>query len=164
MKPTNKKGQAALEFLSTYGFAFLIILVMIGALAYFGVLNPSNFLPDRCNVGPAWGCEEYNIVYVAGPPETLTASMVFVNRAGTAITPPVIETSLNGVVTAAPCTLSTLAANIPQGGRFTATCPVSSTLYAEGDRLRVDFVATFTGVGMTLPQSVAGDVSARMQG
>ena len=45
-----KRGQAALEFLSTYGFAFLIILVMIGALAYFGVLDPTRFLPNRCQV------------------------------------------------------------------------------------------------------------------
>jgi len=44
----NKKGQAALEFLSTYGWAFLVVLVMIGALAYFGVLNPSSYAPDKC--------------------------------------------------------------------------------------------------------------------
>ncbi len=43
-----KKGQAALEFLMTYGWAFLVILVMIGTLAYFGVLNVSALLPDRC--------------------------------------------------------------------------------------------------------------------
>lgn len=37
------KGQAALEFLTTYGWAFLVILVMIGALTYFGVLAPAKF-------------------------------------------------------------------------------------------------------------------------
>ena len=36
-----RKAQAALEFLTTYGWAFIVILIMIGALAYFGVLNPS---------------------------------------------------------------------------------------------------------------------------
>jgi len=51
-----KKGQAALEFLTTYGWAFLVILVMIGALAYFGVLNPQNRLPEKCFVGPGFGC------------------------------------------------------------------------------------------------------------
>ena len=44
----NKKGQAALEFLTTYGWAFLVVLVMVGALAYFGVLSPSNFVSDKC--------------------------------------------------------------------------------------------------------------------
>ncbi|MFH1506346.1 MAG: hypothetical protein ABIE94_05165 [archaeon] len=53
-----KKGQAALEFLTTYGWAFLVILVMIGALAYFGVLNPQNRLPEKCFVGPGFGCTD----------------------------------------------------------------------------------------------------------
>jgi len=44
----NKRGQAALEFLSTYGWAFLVILVMIGALAYFGVLDPTQYVSDSC--------------------------------------------------------------------------------------------------------------------
>ena len=35
------------EFLTTYGWAFLVILVMIGALAYFGVLNPENFMEEE---------------------------------------------------------------------------------------------------------------------
>jgi hypothetical protein len=52
----NKKGQAALEFLTTYGWAFLVILVMIGALSYFGVLSPENYIPDSCNFGSVMSC------------------------------------------------------------------------------------------------------------
>ena len=36
----NRKAIST-EFLTTYGWAFLIILIMIGALAYFGILSPS---------------------------------------------------------------------------------------------------------------------------
>mgnify|MGYP001563330253 CR=1 FL=1 len=43
-----KRGQAAMEFLMTYGWALLVVLVAIGALAFFGVLNPGQFLPDQC--------------------------------------------------------------------------------------------------------------------
>ncbi|HGJ67134.1 TPA: hypothetical protein ENS27_17370 [bacterium] len=43
-----RKAQAALEFLMTYGWAIMVVLAAIGALAYFGVLSPSNFLPDQC--------------------------------------------------------------------------------------------------------------------
>jgi hypothetical protein len=46
----NRKAQAALEFLMTYGWAFMVILIMIAALAYFGVLNPDRILPDRATV------------------------------------------------------------------------------------------------------------------
>lgn len=58
MKKT-KKGQAALEFLTTYGWAFLVVLVMIGALAYFGVLDPSRLLPDKCVFGAGIGCQDF---------------------------------------------------------------------------------------------------------
>ncbi len=47
-----RKSQAAMEFLMTYGWAILVVLVAIGALAYFGVLDPARFLPERCT-GPA---------------------------------------------------------------------------------------------------------------
>jgi len=57
----HKKGQAALEFLTTYGWAFLVILVMIGALAYFGVLNPSRFVPDTCTFSAAFLCDDHVI-------------------------------------------------------------------------------------------------------
>src|SRR3989339_1539519 len=51
-----KKAQAALEFLMTYGWAILVVLAAIGALAYFGVLSPSNFLPSKCTAGVGMAC------------------------------------------------------------------------------------------------------------
>ena len=56
-----RKSQAALEFLTTYGWAFLVILIMIGALAYFGILKPSRLLPDRCTIGPEFDCQDLQI-------------------------------------------------------------------------------------------------------
>jgi hypothetical protein len=43
-----KKAQAAMEFLMTYGWAILVVIAAIAALAYFGVLSPANLLPQRC--------------------------------------------------------------------------------------------------------------------
>lgn len=57
----SKKAQGALEFLMTYGWAFLVILIMIGALAYFGVLSPTKFLPERCTFGSQFICKDYLI-------------------------------------------------------------------------------------------------------
>lgn len=58
-----KRSQAALEFLTTYGWAFLVILIMIGALAYFGILKPSKLLPERCNFGSEIDCQDFQIKY-----------------------------------------------------------------------------------------------------
>ena len=57
----RKQGQAALEFLTTYGWAFLVILIMIGALAYFGVLDPAKFLPQRCQFGTELQCQRFTL-------------------------------------------------------------------------------------------------------
>lgn len=60
-----KRGQAALEFLTTYGWAFLVILVMIGALVYFGVLRPENFQNERCVAGSPLFCNQQKFVDAA---------------------------------------------------------------------------------------------------
>ena len=50
-----RKGQAALEFLMTYGWAILVVLAAIAALAYFGVLSPDRFLPENLEHGLEFG-------------------------------------------------------------------------------------------------------------
>ena len=57
----QKKSQAAMEFLMTYGWAILVVLIVIGALAYFGVLKASNFLPDKCSFPISISCKNYVI-------------------------------------------------------------------------------------------------------
>ena len=55
----NSKSQAALEFIMTYGWAILVVLVAIGALAYFGVLSPDRFLPSRCTLPAGIACLDH---------------------------------------------------------------------------------------------------------
>src|SRR3989338_5951657 len=54
--PLLKRAQAGLEFLTTYAWAFVVILIVIGALTYFGVTDPTRILPDRCNFGAEFNC------------------------------------------------------------------------------------------------------------
>ena len=75
----NKKGQAAMEFLMTYGWAILVVLVAIGALAYFGVLSPSRFLPSSCTVAPGIGCDDFKLT-------TSTAQLILRNGKGDDLT------------------------------------------------------------------------------
>ncbi len=57
-----RKAQAAMEFLMTYGWAILVVLVVLGALTYFGVLNPQTFMPSRCETGETWlKCKDYKL-------------------------------------------------------------------------------------------------------
>lgn len=68
--PSNSKAQAAMEFLMTYGWAIMMVLVVIAALAYFGVLDPSNIIPDRCYFGEKFDCTDYRF-QVSGPVGTV---------------------------------------------------------------------------------------------
>jgi hypothetical protein len=79
---SNLRSQAALEFLTTYAWAFLVIIIMVGALAYFGVLSPTKLLPDRCNFGAEIGC---NKDFMLIRDNITTVSRRIENNAGTNI-------------------------------------------------------------------------------
>ena len=57
----SSKSQAALEFLTTYAWFFIIIIIVISTLAYFGILSPSKLLPKRCSMGPEIACLSFII-------------------------------------------------------------------------------------------------------
>lgn len=61
-----KKAQAAMEFLMTYGWAILVVLVVIGALGYFGVLSPTALLPEKCMFGVELACKDHRLDSVSG--------------------------------------------------------------------------------------------------
>ena len=58
---TSRSSQAALEFIMTYGWAILVVLVAIGALAYFGVLSPDKFLPNKCTLQAGIACLDHRV-------------------------------------------------------------------------------------------------------
>ncbi|MFT4343525.1 MAG: LamG-like jellyroll fold domain-containing protein [Candidatus Woesearchaeota archaeon] len=44
--PASQKSQAAMEFLMTYGWALIAILLVMGLFSYFGFFRPGGFFPD----------------------------------------------------------------------------------------------------------------------
>ena len=44
-----KKGQGAMEYLMTYGWALLVIVIVGAALFALGILNPATYQQRRCN-------------------------------------------------------------------------------------------------------------------
>ncbi len=59
-----RKGQAAMEFLMTYGWAILVVLAAVGALAFFGVFDLDRYLPDTCEIGSGIDCTEKAVFHV----------------------------------------------------------------------------------------------------
>jgi len=54
-----KKSQAALEFLTTYAWAFIAIIVTVGALSYFGFLDFRQYLPQKCIFPSQFKCLDF---------------------------------------------------------------------------------------------------------
>lgn len=57
----SRSAQAALEFLTTYAWAFFIIAVTISALYYFGIFDFSKFLPQKCIFPSQFKCLDFSL-------------------------------------------------------------------------------------------------------
>ena len=51
-----KRAQSAMEYLMTYGWAILIVAVVLGALYSLGIFNGANFLGGTCIAAPGYLC------------------------------------------------------------------------------------------------------------
>lgn len=121
-----RKAQAAMEFLMTYGWAILVVLVAIGALAYFGVLSPDNFLPKKCTVSPGIACTDHKLVRNAAAADT-SVQVVLRNGMGSDLTS--VAVKLEGC-TAALTGATTIANGDQQTYTQTgAVCAFTSTKY-----------------------------------
>ena len=56
-----RRGQAAMEFLMTYGWAILVVLIVIGVLLYSGFANISNLLPEKCTFSISVKCLDHSV-------------------------------------------------------------------------------------------------------
>ena len=144
----TRKGQAALEFMVTYGWAILGALIVIGALSYFGVFNTQRYTKDTCYFGDQIVCED-NTALVNG-----TVKVQLRNNLGTDIdVSSVIMKSDYGVTL---CT-SSPSSNILSGTLFEINCRPSTTL-ANTNKFKYSNVITFNRVGSTNDHNQTGDV------
>ena len=57
----TKRGQAALEFLMSYGWAMLVVIAAVSALVYVGVLSPQKDIATTCTLPPGIFCEDVSL-------------------------------------------------------------------------------------------------------
>ena len=62
-----------------YGWVIFIFLACMGALAYFGVLDSTRFLPRSCTIAPGIGCDDFRV-------QQDSVTMVLRNGMGESIT------------------------------------------------------------------------------
>tara|TARA_Y100000310_G_scaffold327508_1_gene394012 strand:- start:9200 stop:9649 length:450 start_codon:yes stop_codon:yes gene_type:complete len=131
-----KRAQAAMEFLMTYGWAILVVLVAIGALAYFGVLSPEQFLPEKCLISSGSGlyCEDFS-----------ASGTIVTVRVKNMLTDSVTLSSVGLSVTGETCSANTNSTIITADS--TSDIAISCSTLASGDKVKGDLSITFSKTG-----------------
>jgi hypothetical protein len=57
----NRKGQIASELMSTYGWSALMIMMVVGTMAYYISDDPGKFAPDSCYIEAGKYCTDFKI-------------------------------------------------------------------------------------------------------
>ena len=69
----------------TYGWAILVVLVAISALAYFGVLDMNKFLPATCDLPTGLSCLDHRVTVTGFGQDENTLKLRVKNNLGSTI-------------------------------------------------------------------------------
>ena len=149
----NRKAQSAFEFLMTYGWAILIMLVVLGIIFYLGIFNPQSAAPKSCILPAGFSCYEYlidkdgNLHLDLGQAQgrTITITGIACSTSSDAILTPTnvtIETGQHAVVTGS---------GLPCEG-------------ATSDVYRGKVIFTYVLRGSSITHKVVGDISGPLEG
>jgi uncharacterized protein (UPF0333 family) len=156
MYKSQKRGQAAMEFLMTYGWAILAAIIAIGVLAYFGVFNPSNLAGSSATMGPPMNVDQNAWNIVDGGAGNDIINMEILQNSGESITVTASSITLTSGATGT-CTDSTWTNPWSSGTEqtFAFDC-AAATVWAPGDTIAGDITITYTAGGSTISQQATG--------
>lgn len=146
----ERKGQAAMEFLMTYGWAILAAIIAIAVLAYFGVFSPGRYVGSACVVSSPFSCEEFKISAASG------IQIALRNGYGGTVD--------NVVVSVTGCTTSSTAVNDVADGTIVGATYVTVTgcgLTAD-ETFKGDVTVSFVKEGGTIAQTASGSLRGKV--
>ena len=143
----NKKSQAAMEFLMTYGWAILVVLAAIAALAYFGVLSPEKFLPEKCILQPGIACVSHKV-------ETTKVTLIIANGLGRTIT-------INSIVVGG-CS-GTFSDTVSSGIDKTFVIGGSCNNGVQKDKFKADITLSYTEKDTNLTKTAFGNLNTKVE-
>ena len=126
----EKKAQAAMEFLMTYGWAILIILVILGVLFFLGVFSPKQ--SNTCQATPPIICNDVKAtdavadsisfaLSASGVDSALVGGVIFTSPSG-------MTSSTTTIPNSNPATGDTTSCTIPTGNSISTTSASTITL------------------------------------
>ena len=142
-----------MEFLMTYGWAILVVLVAIGALSYFGVLSPDRFLPSRCTLPSGIACIDHKAQDIFGPGNGLVV-ISFKNSLGYGIKDVQIAASY--------CTGGT-SEGLIKNGEISRVLSATGCTLTVGEKYSGEINITYTNADSGLTHVIKGSMTTRVQ-
>ena len=149
-----KRGQAAMEYLMTYGWAILVIVIVLAALLYLGVFNLASKTPDICNFQTGLSCKS---TYVVNP-ATMTVNFINGYQRTITVVGTYCTTQTTGAPAAAQYTAVAYSVGVGSNWSGATTCyqdltHTAATTLKAGDalvgRLWVSYYYNDEGAGQT---------------
>lgn len=158
---SQRRGQASFEYLSTYGFAILGLLVALGAINYFGLFNPATLHTNGCTITPGLACVDY-VASVAnqgapGDPQPY-ARLLVVNEYGVNLTVTAVTASFKQDPATRACDVQPAGTWVP-GDNRTIWCPIAQKAFIVGQHYDGIVNVNFTQTGGTYTYGAGGTFS-----
>lgn len=144
---SSQKSQAAMEFLMTYGWAILVVLAAIAALAYFGVLSPEKFLPEKCVLQPGIACVSHKV-------EPLKVTLVISNGLG--------RTMIVNSINIGGCS-GTFSEIMPSGVDHTFVIGGTCNNGVAKDKFKADITLGYTEKDTNLTKTAYGNINTKVE-
>ena len=142
----HKKGQAAMEFLMTYGWAILAAIIAIGVLAYFGVFSPGSYVTGSAIVNPPFYVNALNV-------KVNTVNLELKNNGGENFNvTSVVINPCGSYATPTPIALGSTVA-------FTVSC---GSALNPGESFKGDITITYRKFGSSLDLTSTGTIAEKV--
>ena len=157
----NKRGQAAMEFLMTYGWAILAAITAIGVLAYFGVFSLGKYSITAAVITPPFYADAWNAID--------SSDQVNLEIKNNGAEPYEIQSiSLENINGASSCTPATPGSGLPAipdntlspNTKIQAT--INCTDMSADNTFKADITITYRKQGSTLDQVSTGTISDKI--
>mgnify|MGYP001592966704 CR=1 FL=1 len=157
----KKRGQAAMEFLMTYGWAILAAIVAIGVLAYFGVFSPGKLAGSSAIVNNPFYANSWQVT-------TTNVNLEMTNNGGDALIISRIVVNGTGASGGGPgigddCNTGVITTTVNPGVQLLFAVPCTGATMAVGESYAGNIQITYTKSGSTLTQISTGTIRTAIQ-
>ena len=144
----KKRGQAAMEFLMTYGWAILAAIIVVGVLWYI-IGSPGNLAGEQFKVSQPFSANAMSF-------DGANLRLEFVNGVGSTIDVKGLTFETGKGIKCSNITVSTV--DITDGSKTVqnATCT-----YGSGERINSEFTLNYLESGSSLTQRATGSLNAQ---